>query len=78
MPANTEKQRRFMGVELARLRAARRTKTGMPEGRLEDFARKPTHPATPDKNPEQHERSHERSSATSLLIRRLRFGSEWL
>ena len=74
MPANMEKQRRFMGADLARLRAGRRTKAGMPEGRLEDFAKKPTHPTTPDKQPERHERS----SATSLLIRRLRFGSEWL
>ena len=42
MPAESEKQRRFMGAELAREREGKKTKTGMSEGQLEDFARKPT------------------------------------
>lgn len=41
MPAVSEKQRRFMGAELARLRAGKRTRTGMSESQLRDFARKP-------------------------------------
>ena len=38
MPAKTEKQRKFMGAELARKRAGKKTKTGMSESQLEDFA----------------------------------------
>ena len=41
MPAYTEKQRRFMGAELARKRSGKKTRTGMSEKQLEDFARKP-------------------------------------
>jgi hypothetical protein len=40
MPAKTEKQRKFMGAELARKRAGKKTKTGMSEEKLEDFAKK--------------------------------------
>lgn len=38
MPAVSAKQRRFMGAELARRRAGKRTKTGMTESQLEEFA----------------------------------------
>lgn len=38
MPAESEKQRRFMGAELARMRAGKKTRTGMSEGQLKDFA----------------------------------------
>jgi hypothetical protein len=41
MPARSEKQRKFMGAELARKRAGKKTKTGMSEKQLEDFAAKP-------------------------------------
>lgn len=40
MPAKSEKQRRFMGAELARRRKGKKTKTGMSEGQLRDFAKK--------------------------------------
>jgi hypothetical protein len=40
MPAKTEKQRKFMGAELARKRAGKKTKTGMSEQKLERFATK--------------------------------------
>jgi len=40
MPAKTEKQRKFMGAELARKRAGKKTQTGMTEKQLEDFATK--------------------------------------
>lgn len=40
MPAKTEKQRRFMGADLARKRAGKKTKTGMSEKQLKDFAKK--------------------------------------
>ena len=40
MPAESEKQRRFMGADLGRLRAGQPTRTGMNEGQLRDFARK--------------------------------------
>ena len=40
MPAVSEKQRRFMGAELGRLRAGKETKTSMNEDQLGDFASK--------------------------------------
>jgi hypothetical protein len=40
VPAPSEKQRRFMGAELARLRTGKKTQTGMSEQQLQDFARK--------------------------------------
>lgn len=43
MPAETEKQRRFMGAELGRKRKGEKTETGMSEKQLEDFASKPKH-----------------------------------
>ena len=39
MPAKTEKQRKFMGAELARKRAGKKTKTGMSEKKLKEFAK---------------------------------------
>lgn len=41
MPAKSERQRRFMGAELARKRSGKRTKTGMSERQLAEYARKP-------------------------------------
>jgi hypothetical protein len=41
MPSKTERQRRFMGAELARKREGRETQSGMDEKQLSDFARKP-------------------------------------
>ncbi len=40
MPAVSKKQRRFMGVELARKRAGKRTRTKMTEAQLREFAKK--------------------------------------
>lgn len=40
MPSVSEKQRRFMGMELARKRAGKKTKTGMSEQQLREFASK--------------------------------------
>lgn len=40
MPAKTEKQRKFMGAELARKRGGKKTQTDMSESQLEDFAKK--------------------------------------
>jgi len=40
MPAKSEKQRKFMGAELARKRAGKATQTDMTEEQLEDFASK--------------------------------------
>jgi len=42
MPATSERQRRFMGAELGRLRAGEKTRTGMSEVDLRDFASKAT------------------------------------
>lgn len=43
MPAKSEKQRRFMGAELARKRAGKKTKTGMSTKQLREFATKKRH-----------------------------------
>jgi len=43
MPAKSEKQRKFMGAELGRKRAGKKTRTGMSEKQLRDFARKKKH-----------------------------------
>lgn len=40
MPAKSEKQRKFMGAELARKREGKKTQTGMSESQLSDFAKK--------------------------------------
>jgi hypothetical protein len=40
MPAKTEKQRRFMGAELARRRKGKKTQTDMSERELERMASK--------------------------------------
>lgn len=41
MPSVSEKQRKFMGAELKRKREGKRTRTGMSEKQLEDYASKP-------------------------------------
>ncbi len=38
MPAKSKAQQRFMGAELARKRKGKKTRTGMSESQLEDFA----------------------------------------
>jgi hypothetical protein len=40
MPAKSEKQRKLMGADLARQRAGEKTRTGMSEAQLEEFAKK--------------------------------------
>ena len=40
MPAKSEKQRKFMGAELSRKRQGKKTKTGMSEKQLEEYASK--------------------------------------
>jgi hypothetical protein len=41
MPSRTERQRRFMGAELARARKGKKTRTGMSITKLRHFAAKP-------------------------------------
>lgn len=43
MPYKTEKQRRFMGAELARKRSGKKTKTRMSKKQLIEFARSKKH-----------------------------------
>jgi Protein of unknwon function (DUF3008) len=38
MPAKSKSQQKFMGADLARSRAGKKTKTGMSADQLEDFA----------------------------------------
>jgi hypothetical protein len=40
VPAKSEKQRKFMGAELERKREGKKTKTGMSEKQLEEYASK--------------------------------------
>ena len=52
MPAKSEKQRRFMGAELGRKRAGKKTRTGMTEGQLSKYANK----GNPEGEYHQHRR----------------------
>jgi len=38
MPSKSQAQQKFMGADLARARAGKKTKTGMTASQLEDFA----------------------------------------
>ena len=38
MPATSQSQQKLMGADLARARAGKKTKTGMDEAQLKDFA----------------------------------------
>lgn len=38
MPAKSQAQQKFMGADLARAREGKKTRTGMSQGQLEDFA----------------------------------------
>jgi len=38
MPAVSQRQQKFMGADLARAKAGKKTKTGMSQDQLEDFA----------------------------------------
>ena len=40
MPAKTRRQQKFFGAELARKRAGKKTRTGMTERKLKEYARK--------------------------------------
>jgi hypothetical protein len=46
MPAKSERQRKLMGADLARKRAGEKTRTGMSEKQLKEFAKKPTRKKT--------------------------------
>jgi len=41
MPATTRKQQKFMGAELSRARAGKKTRTGMSASKLSEMAKKP-------------------------------------
>ena len=41
MPAVSKKQQAFMGAELSRARAGKKTRTGMPAAKLKEFASTP-------------------------------------
>jgi hypothetical protein len=41
VPAKSKAQQRFFGAELGRARAGKRTRTGLPEQKLEEFASTP-------------------------------------
>jgi len=40
MPSKSEKQRKFFGADLARKRKDKKTKTGLSEKKLKEFAKK--------------------------------------
>jgi hypothetical protein len=73
MPSTVEKQRRFMrGVGLGRLREGRNTLASLIGPKREGVARKLS---SHDLLPKRQQRP---LTAATLLMRRLRFGSEWL
>jgi hypothetical protein len=65
MPAKSERQRRFFGAELSRKRAGKKTKTGMTESQLEDYASTPK-----AKIPEVKQKPHGSGEFTAEDIRR--------
>lgn len=40
MPSKSEKQRRYMGMDYARAKAGKKTKTGMSKSKLREYASK--------------------------------------
>jgi hypothetical protein len=48
MPAVSKKQKKFMGAELGRKKAGRKTRTGMSKGQLEDYVGGPVSPKERD------------------------------
>jgi hypothetical protein len=77
MPPLVEKQRRFLGADLERLRTGLQTRAGMSARRLEDVAHVAQTRAGRDAAPPPIGLRNRITPAT-LLMRRLRFGSEWL
>jgi hypothetical protein len=72
-----EKQRRFLGADLERLRTNLKTRAGVSARRLEDVAHVAQTRAGRDAAaPRSGLRT--RITPATLLMRRLRFGSEWL
>ena len=63
MPAKSEKQRRFMGAELGRLRSGKKTETSMSEEQLGDFASK-----TQDVHGHEEPLALSRTDASELLV----------
>lgn len=51
MPPVSKAQQRFMGAELARKRAGKKTQTGMSGKQLEEFAAKPKGKKLPARKP---------------------------
>jgi hypothetical protein len=49
MPPKSKAQQRFMGMELARKRAGKKTQTKMSEGQLKEFATKPKNRKLPER-----------------------------
>ena len=64
-PSTSERQRKFMGAELARKRAGKKTKTGMSEKQLRDFAKKK----------EEKEEKKEEKKEEDLLKADMRYAS---
>lgn len=62
MPATSEKQRRMMGAELGRLRAGKKTRTGMTEAQLEEYASKPV-------SSDDHKRTRSHAKGAAWLRR---------
>ena len=50
MPAVSEKQRKMMGADLGRLRAGEKTRTGMSEQQLREYAKKKRKKKTPGRS----------------------------
>ena len=70
MPAVSKKQQRFMGAELARKRAGKKTRTGMNESQLEDYAGTSRKGLPTKARKQAKHRKVPRGSLTDLLRRR--------
>lgn len=72
MPAVSQKQQRFFGAELGRAAAGKKTRTGMSEKKLEEFARRPVSksPARTETASSPAVSENPRAQAAKSLIRR--------
>lgn len=68
MPAKSDKQRRFAGAELGRLRAGKPTQSGMTEKQLEELASKENHDMPHKRDDRETNTRHHRISERPIRI----------
>ncbi len=72
MPSVSERQRRFMGMELAKKRAGKKTKTHMSESQLRDFAKKPIADSDEEESSEPPDKVENESTEKEPVMKKRR------